>query len=107
MAVNLAVNLAANLAVELAANQPMSAIVSVTALVLGAGLIVTHLTVAIAAAVKAPGGDVRIHTESTRRVFDLLDRVGRRASLILAGVVLVIVAALTAGALSTTVIFGT
>jgi hypothetical protein len=84
----------------------VSEIVSWTALVLGVGLIATHLAVAIAATLKAPGGDIRLHSEATRRVFDLLERLGNRAALVAAGVVLILIAALTSGTLGTTVVLG-
>ena len=84
----------------------MNEIVSWTALTLGAGLIVTHLAVAITATVKAPGGDIRMHSDATRRVFDLLERLVHKTPFVAAGVALVLIAALTSGAFSTTVVLG-
>ncbi|MEO5535327.1 MAG: hypothetical protein ABIR17_09375 [Pseudolysinimonas sp.] len=84
----------------------MNEIVSWAALALGVGLILTHLTVAIAAAVKAPGGDIRMHSDSTRRVFDLLERLVHKTTFVAAGVVLVFIAAMASGAFRTTVVLG-
>lgn len=87
----------------------MNEIVSWTALLLGAGLIVTHLAIAITATVKAPGGDIRMHSDATRRIFDLLEQLMSKAALLVAGVVLVIVAAVLSGplgTLGTTVVLG-
>jgi hypothetical protein len=81
-------------------------IVAWTALVLGVTLIVTHLAVAIAATVKAPGGDIRMHSDATRRVFDLLERLVSKSPQLAAGVVLVLIAAVMSGALSTTFVVG-
>lgn len=84
----------------------MNEIVSWTALALGAGSITTHVVVAIAAAVKAPGGDIRIHSESTRRVFELLDHLTQNSALIGAGVALVLISAITSGTFSTSLVLG-
>ena len=84
----------------------MNGIVAWTALTLGTALIVTHLAVAIAATVKAPGGDIRMHSEATRRVFDLLERLVSKTAYLAAGVVLVIVAAVVSVTSGTSVVLG-
>lgn len=88
----------------------MNDFVGIASLTLGGILVLTHVVVALVAAIKAPpagtGGSLTPLDAPTQRVFDVLDKLVDKAPLVAAGILLVLIAAVATGTLSASVVFG-